>query len=167
MLIWPNVRVLFLAQAISLAAAGLVLYRVVQVRHPALAPWFLLAFFLNPALHEVALVEFRRVTLAVPFLALALYGLYVRKRPLTALGLAVALLYKEDIALIVLMTGLYLLLFERDWAWGTALAAIGVAWGALNGPYCGFVAAKSLGAPDILVGLIVSSIALANLFALW
>jgi hypothetical protein len=43
----------------------------------------------------------------------------------------------------------------------------GAAWGALNGRYCGFIAAKSLNAPDVLVGVVVSSIAIANLFAVW
>ena len=55
----------------------------------------------------------------------------------------------------------------EEYGYAKKMMGWGIAWGALNGPYCGFVAAKSLGAPDILVGLIVSSIALANLFALW
>jgi uncharacterized membrane protein len=127
-LIWPNVRALFLVQTVGLAAAGLLLDRIVRRTRPGLATWFAVAFFLNPALHEVALDEFRRVTLAVPFLALALYGLSTRKRPLTALGLGLALLCKEDIALIVVMVGLYLLIFERDARWGWPLAALGLAW---------------------------------------
>jgi uncharacterized membrane protein len=127
-LLWSNVRVLFFVQIIGLSVAGLLLSKIVQFRHPALAPWFSLAFYLNPALHEVALVEFRRVTLAVPFLALALYALYARKRALMAIGLACALLCKENIALIVLMVGLYLVVFERDWKWGLSLAIVGIAW---------------------------------------
>lgn len=127
-LAWPNVRVLFLVQSVGLAVAGIFLYKMVELKYPALAPWFLLAYYLNPALHEVALVEFRRVTLAVPFLALALYALHTHKRRLMAVGLGLALLCKENIALIVLMIGVYLLLFERDWKWGVPLAGVGVAW---------------------------------------
>ncbi|MBN1584417.1 MAG: DUF2079 domain-containing protein, partial [Anaerolineae bacterium] len=127
-LIWNDVRVLFLVQTVGLAASGLFLYRIVRSKHERIAPWFLLAFYLNPALHEVALVEFRRVTLAVPFLAMALYALYAKKRRLMAVGLAVALLCKEDIALIVSMVGLYLILFERDWAWGVLWIVVGAAW---------------------------------------
>jgi uncharacterized membrane protein len=127
-LVWSNVRVLFFVQVAGLAIAGLLLFKIVRLKHPALAPWFLLAFYLNPALHEVALVEFRRVTLAVPFLALAYYALSVHKRWLMVLGLALALLCKEDIALLVLMVGLYLVLFERDWRWGLPVALVGGAW---------------------------------------
>ena len=127
-LVWSDVRVLFFVQTAGLAIAGLLLFKIVRLKHPTLAPWFLLAFYLNPALHEVALVEFRRVTLAVPFLALAYYALYVRKRWLMVLGLGLALLCKEDIALLVLMVGVYLLLFERDWRWGVPLALVGGVW---------------------------------------
>jgi uncharacterized membrane protein len=127
-LVWSDVRVLFLVQSIGLAVSGLLLSKIVQSKHPALAPWFLLAFYLNPALHEVALVEFRRVTLAVPFLALALYALYTRKRVLMTVGLIFALLCKENIALIVFMVGLCLIVFERDWRWGLPLATAGIVW---------------------------------------
>jgi uncharacterized membrane protein len=127
-IVWSDIRALFLIQTAGLAIAGLLLYRIVHLKRPALAPWFLLAFYLNPALHEVALVEFRRVTLAVPFLALALYALFTRKKWLLAIGLAFALLCKENIALIVIMTGLYLIVFRSDWPWGVPLVIVGAAW---------------------------------------
>jgi uncharacterized membrane protein len=127
-MLWSDIRFLFLIQTIGLATAGLLLYKIVSQRRPALAPWFLLAFYLNPALHEVALVEFRRVTLAVPFLALALYALSTRKRWLMVIGLAFALLCKENIALIVVMIGVHLVLFQSDWRWGMPLVIVGAAW---------------------------------------
>ncbi len=74
-LIWNNARMLFVAQAVSVAVAGIFLYKTVRVKHAALAPWFLLAFYLNPAIHEITLFEFRRGAPAMPFLAAALYAL--------------------------------------------------------------------------------------------
>ena len=130
-LIWSDVRLLFLVQTAGLAVAGLLLYAIVRRQHSAVAPWFLLAFYLNPALHEVALVEFRRVTLAVPWLALAAWGLYARRRWPMVLGLGLALLCKENVALIVLMFGVHLLLFQRDWWWGAPLVIVGLAWAVL------------------------------------
>ena len=127
-LVWSDVRVLFVVQTAGLAVAGLFLYGIARRGHVGLAPWFLLAFYLNPALHEVALVEFRRVTLAVPYLALALYALYLGKRWWMVLGLGLALLCKESIAVIVLMVGVYLLIAERDWRWGAPLLFLGLAW---------------------------------------
>ena len=127
-LIWPDVRMLYLAQIMGLAAAGLFLYKIVQSKHPAIAFWFLLAYYLNPTLHEIALFELRRVTLAVPFLALALYALHVKKRWLMVVGLLFALLCKENIGLIVFMVGFYLLVFERECKWGVPLMGVGGVW---------------------------------------
>ncbi len=126
--IWNDPRVYSLAQTIGFAAAGLFLYKIVSKKQQAMAPWFLLAFYLNPVLHNVALLELRRITLAVPFLAMALYGLAEKRRWITAVGLFFALTCKEDVALIVVMVGIFLIVMERDWRWGAAFIALGFAW---------------------------------------
>ena len=127
-LIWDDIKVLFLVQTIGVAAAGLFLFEIVRAKHPPLAPWFSLAYYLNPALHEVTLFEFRRVVVAMPFLAMALYALYVKKRGLMASGLLLALLCKENIGFVVVMVGCHLLVFERDWKWGLLVVFVGAAW---------------------------------------
>ena len=127
-LFWSDVRALMIVQTAGLAAAGLFLYGLVRSRNRAIAPWVSLAFYLNPALHEVALTEVRRVTFAVPFLALALFGLAERKRGLMCLGLAMALLCKENVAVVVAMVGVYVLIVQRDWKWGVPVASVGVLW---------------------------------------
>ncbi len=127
-LVWSDVRILYLVQTIGVAIGGLFLFKIVRVKHPTVAPWFLLAFYLNPALHEVALIELRRVTLAIPYLALALYALYTKKRRLMVAGLFFALLCKENIGLLVFMVGLFLVLWEQDWKWGVPLMVFGGAW---------------------------------------
>ena len=126
--IWDDVRVLFVVQTVSVAVAGLFFYRMVQCRHPSLAPLALLAFYLNPTLHEVTLFEFRRDVPGMPFLAMAFYGLYARKRWLMAVGLGLALLCKEDVGFIVLMVGFYLLVFAHDPKWGIPTMLFGGAW---------------------------------------
>ena len=126
--IWNDPRVFSLVQTIGFAVAGLFLYRVVYKKQPAIAPWFLLAFYLNPVMHQVALLELRRITLAVPFLAMALFGLAEKRRWLTAVGLLLALMCKENVALIVVMFGVFLIVMERDWRWGGAFIAFGFLW---------------------------------------
>ena len=128
LLIWPDERVLFLIQAVNVAVAGLLLYKIIRDKRPELAPWFLLVFLLNPALHEVTLFEVRRIVFALPFLALALYALSKHNRWLMLLGLVLALLAKENIGFFVFMIGLYLLIFERDWKWGVSLMVLGAGW---------------------------------------
>lgn len=128
LLLWPDERVLFLIQTVNVAVAGLLLYRIFRDKRPKLAPWFLLVYFLNPALHEVTLFEVRRIVFALPYLALALYALSKHNRWLMLLGLVLALMAKENVGFIVFMIGLYLLIFERDWKWGLSLMLLGAGW---------------------------------------
>ncbi len=129
--LFQSERVLFLIQAANAAATGLILYRLFQQQqpqHPHLALWFLLAYYLNPALHGVTLFEVRRILFGMPFLALGLYGLGTHRRGMMIFGLAVAMLAKESVSLYVATVGLYLLLVEKDWRWGPGMMMLGVVW---------------------------------------
>ena len=128
LLLWSDARILFAFQIISIAVSGLILYRIVEEKYALLGLLFLLAFYLNPALHQVTLLELRRVTLAMPFLALMLYGLYKGRRGLMLAGIILALLCKENLGLIVAMVGVYLIVRERDWKWGLPIALLGAMW---------------------------------------
>lgn len=126
LLIWPNERVLFLVQTLNIIATGLILYQLFPQRKTLLGLGFLLAFFLNPDLHTVTLTEFRRIVFGMPWFALGLYGLVTERRWLMLLGLLVGLLAKESIGLYMVTIGLFLLVFERDWRWGTFLTVLGL-----------------------------------------
>ncbi len=127
-LIWPDIRLLFVIQTIALALAGLPLFQLMRERNPTLAPLVLAAYCLNPALHEVNVSEFRRITLAVPFISLALYGLIKGQRRWILAGLLPALLCKEDMALLVMAFGAYLLLKNREVKLGGGLLILGLLW---------------------------------------
>ena len=127
-LVWPDIRLLFVIQTVALALAGLPLFRLVRERNPTLAPLVLAAYYLNPALHEVNLFEFRRITLAIPFISLALYGLIKGQRRWILGGLLPALLCKENVAIIVMAFGIYLLLKNREVKLGGGLLILGLLW---------------------------------------
>ena len=95
-------------------------------------PWLGLvifaAYLMHPALHQVNLVEFRRNTLAVFATSFALYHLLRRNYGWMALGLALAMLSKEDMSLTAVAFGLYIMLVQRKYLIGFLTAAIGVAW---------------------------------------
>ena len=129
--LFQSERILFLIQAVNAAATGLILHRFFRERqpqHPSLALWFLLAYYLNPALHGVTLLEVRRIAFGMPFLALGLYGLGTHRRGAMLFGLVAAMLAKESVSLYVAMVGLYLLLVEKDWRWGLGMTMLGAAW---------------------------------------
>ena len=127
-LIWEDIRILYFVQIAGFAVAGLFLYAIAYDKRPSLAPWFLLAFFLNPALHNVALFELRRVTLALPFYGLIIYSIYKKDRKWMIVGIIFALLTKEEVGLVVSGIGLFLLLVDRDWKWGLPLMGGGIVW---------------------------------------
>ncbi len=128
LLLWSDVRILFAAQLIGIAATGLILFKIIDDKRPWLALILLIAFYFNAALQQVALLELRRVTLAMPFIALAIYGLYKDKRWLMLLGIVLSLLVKEDLGLIVVAMGIYLLIVKRDWRWGIPITLLGLVW---------------------------------------
>jgi uncharacterized membrane protein len=125
LLIWPDERMLLLLQVLFTTTCGLILYALMRSEHPKYALFILLAFLLNPDVHEFVLGDFRRIGFALPWLALAVVGLVKKRRGLLVLGLLIALLAKESIALYIAAVGAYLLLFERDWRWGLGLIAFG------------------------------------------
>lgn len=126
LLLWEDVRIFFLVQIIGFAIAGLLLYWLVWRNRPKIAPLFLLAFFLNPSLHQIAFNELRRVTLAVPYIVLTLVALHLERRWLMLVALILALSCKENVSVFVFMVGVYLLIFERDWRWGAPIALLGL-----------------------------------------
>jgi uncharacterized membrane protein len=126
LLIWEDPRVFFLIQAAGLATTGLILWLIARHAAPRWALLLTAVFFLNPTLHEVAVNELRRITLATPFIALALYGLYFRKNRPLLIGLFFALLAKEDVGILIFAFGLFVMLIQRNWKLGSFLAFFGL-----------------------------------------
>lgn len=129
--IWPDVRALLAVQTLALALAGLPIYWLARRLDTSLAPLVLLAFYLNPALHLISLSDFHEIALATPFVSVAVYALVKRRYTLMAAGLFFALLCKEDIAIIGLAFGVYLLFDSRARRWGIAVSLFSLAWLAL------------------------------------
>ncbi len=126
--IWPDVRILFITQSILLGGAGFFIYWHFRRQAPWLGLAVFAAYLMHPLLHQVNLVEFRRLTLAVFAISFAIYHLLRRQYGWMALGLALALLSKEDMSLLVAAIGLYILLAQRELKVGAATLAIGTAW---------------------------------------
>ncbi|MDY7075606.1 MAG: DUF2079 domain-containing protein [Chloroflexota bacterium] len=128
--LWSDVRILFIAQSICLGGAGFLIY--VFFRRNKATPWpgliIYAAYLMHPALHQVNLAEFRRITTAVLATSFALYQMLGRRYGWMALGLAIALLSKEDMAFLTIGVGLYLILAHRSFKVGVSLLIAGGAW---------------------------------------
>jgi uncharacterized membrane protein len=89
------------------------------------------AYLLLPALEAAVMYDFHAVTLAPTFLLFAFYFMEKRRPGLFSLFAVLAMTCKEDMALTVVMLGLYTLLGSRRWRWGLPTMAAGIAWFAI------------------------------------
>ncbi len=127
--IWPDARVLMVAESIALTTSIVPAYLIVRQRSPRLAPLLVLAFVFSPLLHQTVSAEFHGIMLATPFLAWAFYGMVTRRTWLLLSMLGLAVLAREDVGLYVASFGLFMLLFRKGQrALGAALIACGVLW---------------------------------------
>lgn len=129
--VWSDVRALLAIQTLALALAGLPIYWLARRVDAWLAPFILLAFYLNPAMHLINLSDFHEIALVTPFVSLSVFALVRRRYPLMTVSLFFALLCKEDIAILTLAFGVYLLFDVRARRWGIAISLFSVAWLAL------------------------------------
>ena len=126
--LWPDIKILFIVKSLLLGGAGFLIYWHFRRQAPLLGLVVFAAYLMHPTLHEISLLEFRRITLAAFAVSFALYHLLRRQYGWMALGLALALLSKEDLSLVVAAFGFYILLFQRELKVGLLTLAIGLAW---------------------------------------
>ena len=130
--VWPDARALLVVQTLALAAGAFPLFAFGRARLGArLAVVVVVAYFLSPLLQSVALFDFHEIALAVPLLMAAGAALLDERPGATLLWLGLALLAKEEVALIAVAMGLYAWLIQRRRRFGLGLAAGGMAWTAL------------------------------------
>jgi uncharacterized membrane protein len=126
--LWPDIRLLLIVQSLLLGGAGFLIYWFFRREKPWLGLIVFAAYLLHPALHQVNLAEFRRWTLAVFATSFTLYHMLRRNYGWMALGLAVALLSKEDMAFVAIAVGLYILILQRSAKIGITTTLIGLTW---------------------------------------
>lgn len=126
--LWPNIRLLFIIQAICLGGAGALIYCFFREKAPYLGLSILMAYLMHPALHQINLVEFRRITPAALTTSFVLFQMLKRRYGWMMLGLGIGLLCKEDMAFLVIGVALYLMIAHRAWRVGVPIFVLGLAW---------------------------------------
>ncbi|MGD2148101.1 MAG: DUF2079 domain-containing protein, partial [Anaerolineae bacterium] len=129
--LWSDIRLLFIVQSICLGGAGFLIYWFVREDAPWLGLTVYAAYCLHPSLHQVNLVEFRRVTAAVLAASFSIYHMVKRQYRWMVIGLVLALLCKENMAFLAIAVGLYVLLAQRSLSAGLPVVALGLLWLAL------------------------------------
>ncbi|HWE61241.1 MAG TPA: DUF2079 domain-containing protein [Chloroflexota bacterium] len=126
----PSVYSLLVAQTLALTLAAVPIYILAARRlgdeRSALA--LALAYLCSPALAYVNLFDFHEIAMAVPFLAWAVERLDAGRTKTALALLCLALLWKEEVGLIVAAFGLWVLVSQRRPALGALLVALGAGW---------------------------------------
>jgi uncharacterized membrane protein len=126
--IWSDVRLLFIMQALLTVGAGLFIYAFFRPTNPTLGLIVYTAYLMQPSLHQVSLLYFRRLTLAIFFSSFMIYHLLRKRYGWMLLGLLITLFSKEDMAFICIGVGLYLLVLHRSLKLGLFLSLLGIAY---------------------------------------
>ena len=127
--VWANPIVLVMVQTLAIVVAAFPLYWFARARiGNGLALVVITAFFLSPVVQFLNMTQFYEITLAMPLLAFATFFLLRRHDQGFLVSLALALLVKEEIALITIVFGVFVAVVQKRWRLGTALALFGTIW---------------------------------------
>lgn len=137
--VWSDPRVLLLLQTAVIALGAWPVYLISQhaLRHTphgsrftihALPLVFALVYLLFPALQSANAFDFHAVALAPTFFLFAFYFLETERWGAYALFAALTMSCKEDMALLVIMLGLYALLVRGQWRVGLATIVAAMLW---------------------------------------
>jgi uncharacterized membrane protein len=127
---WPSPVILTVLQVLIVAAGAVAIF---WIGHYLLGnEWagvlFAGIYLMYPALQAAVAFDFHGVTLAATFLAFALWGLLQRRYVVFGIASLLAMSCKEDMPLLVMMMGLYILLVQRQWRVGIITVVISVTW---------------------------------------
>jgi uncharacterized membrane protein len=115
----PHPETLLVVQTLALALGAWPVYLLARLKFPpGYALFWELAYFLLVPLAYINLYDFHEVALSVAPLGFALYFLERGRRGLFLLSLLFTFLVKEEMALIGVGFGAYVLLGKRDWKLG-------------------------------------------------
>lgn len=127
--LWGDARVLLVAQAVIVAAASLPVQAWARARLGRPAALAIQASFLVFWGVLAGIVyDFHHVVFAVLAVSVAIYAIRTRRDRLLWVMVAVALLTREDVALVIAGLGVYLAATQRRWRSGASLVAVAVAW---------------------------------------
>nr|MDQ6921505.1 DUF2079 domain-containing protein [Candidatus Dormibacteraeota bacterium] len=126
----PRPETLVVLQTVALALGAVPVYLAARHRLPPGYQRLLwvVAYFLAVPLAHINLFDFHEITLAVPLLGAALYLLDRGKLAWFWVAFTASLLVKEEVALIGLGVGTFLVLRRSSWRQGVLVVSVSLLW---------------------------------------
>lgn len=114
--VWQDIRFILILQSFALAISVVPLFllskKIFKKEIPGV--FLLAAFLLNPAIQWANLYDFHPVLLAIPFVLFAIYFLEIKKKLSALIFLFIAVLTKENVALLNFCLGIWLFFVKKE-----------------------------------------------------
>lgn len=127
---WPTPKALVVLQTIVVALGAFPAFWLARLRLRSELAGVALAllYLLYPAVHQEVTFDFHAATFATSFIMFMLYFMYTRRTVWVFVFAILAMMCKEQIPLVIIMLGLWSIVFQRRWRSGLGLVAVGAIW---------------------------------------
>ena len=127
---WPGPNTLLTVQSIIVASGAFPAFWLarLRLRNELAAVAIALLYLLYPAQQQATVYDFHAVTLTAAFLLYTLYFMYTRKTVWLFVFALLSMACKEEIPAVILLFGLWSILFQQRWRSGLALVILSVVW---------------------------------------
>lgn len=128
--IWPNGNWLLILQTIILALGAWPVYLIAKkiINNRTAALMLAISYLLFPAIHQANSVDFHPLALGSTFILFAFYWFLEQKYSYSFIFFSLAIMCREEYALMVGMFGLYFVVARRLWRFGFGLMVMGLGW---------------------------------------
>jgi uncharacterized membrane protein len=129
-LIIPGPKTLLILQTIVVALGAYPAFWLarLRLRNDLAGVAIAVLYLLYPGQQQATTYDFHAVTLTTALLLFTLYFLYTRRTVLVFIFAILSMACKEQMPLVIVMLGLWSMLFQRRWRTGLGLVLLGVFW---------------------------------------
>src|SRR5579863_8950695 len=130
---WPNPDTLLVLQSLVVATGAFPAFWLarLRLRNEWASVGIAALYLLYPAQQFAQVNDFHAVTFTASLLLFTLYFMYTRKTVWLFVFAILSMACKEEIPLVIIMFGLWSILFQHRWRSGLALTLLAVAWAVL------------------------------------
>ncbi|MEO9058591.1 MAG: DUF2079 domain-containing protein [Ktedonobacteraceae bacterium] len=129
-LFWPSPKTLLVIQSLVVASGAFPAFWLarLRLRNELGAVAIAVLYLLYPAQQQATVFDFHAVTLTAAFLLFTLYFMYTRKTVWLFVFAILSMACKEEIPAVILLFGLWSIVFQQRWRSGLVLAVLAAAW---------------------------------------
>ena len=128
--IWASPDTLLIIQVLVVASGAFPAFWLarLRLRNELAAAGIALLYLLYPAQQQATVFDFHAVTFTAALLLFTLYFMYTRRTAWMFVFAILSMACKEEIALVIVLFGLWSILFQHRWKSGGVLTLLGIGW---------------------------------------